>query len=207
MYDKVVKILKRAFYQRHPAVVARELIGKIVVRRLNGMTLSGRIVETEAYSSDDPASHAYHGRTESNRALFGEPGHAYIYFAYGMHFCLNVVARRRKPAGGVLIRALEPLEGIDLMKKRRNSDGLRNLMSGPGRITQALKIDKTLYGADLTRRGALFIADAEDSRVQTVRTPRIGTRSAREKLWRFVVKGKRYVSGPARPRGARSIFR
>jgi DNA-3-methyladenine glycosylase len=207
VYDKLVKILKRAFYQRHPAVVARELLGKILVRKLNGKTLSGRIVETEAYSSDDPASHAYHGLTESNRALFGEPGHAYIYFTYGMHFCLNIVARRGKPAGGVLIRALEPLEGIDQMKRRRNSESLRNLMSGPGKITQALKIDKTLYGADLTRRGAMFITDEGDARFQTVRTPRIGIGSAREKLWRFVVQGNRYVSRPPRPRGARSIFR
>jgi DNA-3-methyladenine glycosylase len=196
VYDELVKIIGRAFYRRHPAVVARELLGKILVRKLDGRTLSGRIVETEAYSSDDPASHAFRGRTERNRALFGEPGRAYIYFTYGMHFCLNVVARRGRPAGGVLLRALEPLEGTDVMKKRRKTDRIRDLTSGPGNITQALKIDKSFYGVDLTRQGDLFIADAGGTRVPTVRTPRIGTRSGREKLWRFVAKGPTPSSSP-----------
>jgi DNA-3-methyladenine glycosylase len=192
-----MRILERSFYQRHPVAAARGLLGKILVRRLDGETLSGRIVETEAYSSDDPASHAYGGRTERNRALFGEPGHAYVYFTYGMHHCLNVVARRGKPAGGVLIRAAEPLEGIDEMKRLRHTERLRNLMSGPGKVAQALAITKSLYGTDLTRRGALYIADPGASRFSAVRAQRIGIRAGQEKLWRYVIKGSPFVSRPA----------
>ncbi len=191
-----MKILRRAFYLRHPAVVARELLGKVLVRRLDGKTLSGRIVEAEAYSSDDPASHAFRGRTERNRALFGEPGHAYIYFTYGMHFCLNVVAHSGKPAGGVLIRALEPLEGVDLMRKRRGAARLRDLTRGPGNVTRALGIDRSLYGLDLTRRGALYIVDTGAPKVPLLKTPRIGVRAGKERLWRFVVKDSPYASGP-----------
>jgi len=198
--DGTVKILSRSFYQRHPSIVARQLLGKVLVRRVDGRILSGRIVEVEAYSSDDPASHAFRGRTKSNRALYGEPGHAYVYFTYGMHFCLNVVARRGQPAGGVLIRALEPLEGIDLMKKRRRTEIVRNLTRGPGNITRALGIDKRLYGADLTRRGALYIVDAGSPRVPALRTSRIGVHAGKEKLWRFIIKRNPYVSGPCRPR-------
>jgi DNA-3-methyladenine glycosylase len=199
VYDEPVRILGRSFYKRHPSTVARQLLGKILVRQLDGVTLSGRIVETEAYSSDDPASHAYRGRTERNRALFGEPGHAYVYFTYGMHFCLNVVARRGKPAGGVLIRAVEPLEGIDEMKRRRHTVRLRDLMSGPGKVAQALAITQSLYGTDLTRCGALYIADTGASPLSAARTPRIGIRAGKDKLWRYVIKGSPFVSGPARP--------
>ena len=170
----------------------------MLVRRVDGRILSGRIVEVEAYSSDDPASHAFRGRTKSNRALYGEPGHAYVYFTYGMHFCLNVVAHRGQSAGGVLIRALEPLEGIDQMMKRRRTDVARNLTCGPGNVTRALGIDIRLYGADLTRSGALFIVDAGSLRVPALRTSRIGVRAGKEKLWRFVIKDSPYASGPRR---------
>jgi DNA-3-methyladenine glycosylase len=196
--DGTEKIPSRSFYQRHPSVVARQLLGKVLVRRLDGRILSGRIVEAEAYSSDDPASHAFRGRTESNRALYGEPGRAYVYFTYGMHFCLNVVAHRGQPAGGVLIRALEPLEGIDQMMKRRRTDVARNLARGPGNVTRALGIDMRFYGADLTRRGALFILDAGSIRGPALRTSRIGVRAGKEKLWRFVIKDSPYASGPRR---------
>lgn len=195
-----MKILSRSFYQRHPAIVARQLLGKVLVRRLDDRILSGRIVETEAYSSDDPASHAFRGRTETNRALYGESGHAYVYFTYGMHFCLNVVARRGQPAGGVLIRALEPLEGVNLMKKLRHTNLTRNLTRGPGNVARALGIDKRLYGADLTRRGVLYIVDTGSARVLALRTSRIGIRAGREKLWRFVSKDSPCASGPRRPR-------
>jgi DNA-3-methyladenine glycosylase len=195
-----MKILSRSFYRRHPAIVARQLLGKVLVRRLGGRVLSGRIVETEAYSADDPASHAFRGRTDANRALYGEPGYAYVYFTYGMHFCLNVVAHRGQPAGGVLIRALEPLEGVDLMKKLRYTYLARNLTRGPGNVARALGIDKRLYGADLTRRGELYIVNSVSPPVPVLRTVRVGVRAGREKLWRFVSNDSPCASGPRRQR-------
>lgn len=194
-----MRIICRDFYARPTTVVARELLGKILVRKIRGKTLAGRIVETEAYTSDDPASHAYRGRTEANTALFGEVGHAYIYLTHGIHHCLNVVAKRGKPAGGVLIRAIEPLRGIELMRKLRRRIGLRNLARGPGNLTRALKIDKRFYGLDLTKRGPLFIADAGSKGFKVARTTRIGVTSALEKRWRFIIKDSPYVSKPLFP--------
>jgi len=191
-----MRIIGRRFYARHPTVVAKQLLGNILVRRIGRKTMAGRIVETEAYSSDDPASHAYRGRTEGNRALFGEVGHAYIYLTYGVHYCLNVVAKSGKPAGGVLIRALEPLQGIDLMREFRPGSSVRNLARGPGNLTRALKIDKGLYGMDLTRRGALFIADAVSDNLKVLKTRRIGVTSAQEKRWRYIIWDSPFVSKP-----------
>ncbi len=183
-----MRILERDFYARHPSVVARELLGKILVRKIGRKTLAGRIVETEAYSSDDAASHAYRGRTERNRALFEEVGHAYIYLSYGVHYCLNVVAKKGKPAGGVLIRAIEPLPREGLKDGFRGCAGSRGLVSGPGNLTRALRIDLGLYGTDMTRQGPLFIADADSGNFTVLRTPRIGVTSGGEKLWRYVIK-------------------
>jgi DNA-3-methyladenine glycosylase len=160
------------------------------VRKIGRKTLVGRIVETEAYSSDDPASHAYRGRTERNRALFGEVGHAYIYLSHGVHFCLNVVAKKGKPAGGVLIRAIEPLQGTGLKGGFRGSAGSREIVSGPGNLTRALRIDLHLYGTDMTRQGPLFITDADSGNFKVLRTPRIGVTSGGEKLWRYVIKNR-----------------
>ncbi len=180
-----MRILGRAFYQRHPAAVARDLIGKVLVRRIGRAVLTGRIVEAEAYSSDDPASHAYRGLTPRNRALFGEVGHAYIYQTHG-HFCLNVVARSRQPAGGVLIRAAEPGQGMALMKRLRRGADARRLTKGPGNLTRALGIDLRLYGTDVTKPGPLFIAAGDIEKPKVLRTPRIGVTSAQDKRWRFI---------------------
>jgi DNA-3-methyladenine glycosylase len=186
----------RGFYARSTSVVARELLGKVLVRRIKRRTLAGRIVETEAYTSDDPASHAFRGRTDRNRALFGEVGHAYIYQTHGLHFCLNVVAKKGKPAGGVLIRALEPLAGIDLMRRFRGQSGPRRLASGPGNLSRALRVDRRLYGADLTKEGPLFITDDGSARPKVRRTVRIGVTAARDKRWRFVVEGSPFITRP-----------
>lgn len=132
-----MKILPRSFYARPTAAVARALLGKVLARRVGGRALAGRIVEAEAYASGDPASHAFRGRTERNKALFGEVGRAYIYQTHGMNLCLNIVAKKGKPAGGVLIRALEPLEGIRLMQRRRPETSPRNLARGPGNLSKA----------------------------------------------------------------------
>ncbi len=159
--------------------------------------MAGRIVEAEAYSSNDPASHAFRGLTENNRALFGEVGRAYIYLTHGLHYCLNVVAKSGQPAGGVLIRAIEPLQGIELMREFRPGRSARDLAKGPGNLTRALKIDKGLYGMDLTKRGALFIADAGSKNPKVARTKRIGVTSAQEKRWRYIVRDNPFVSRPA----------
>jgi DNA-3-methyladenine glycosylase len=188
------RILSRGFYAKAPWVAARALIGQILVRRIGGKTLAGRIVEAEAYSSDDPASHAYRGLTFRNRALFGEVGHAYIYQTHGPNFCLNAVARSGQPAGGVLIRALEPLQGIELMKKIRKTEDVRRLARGPGNLTRALRIDKGLYGIDLTKEGPLTIRQGTAGRLKIAATPRVGVTSARDKLWRFVLVGSPFVS-------------
>jgi len=190
------RVLGRDFYARHPSVVARALLGKILVRRVGGKTLAGRIVETEAYSANDPASHAYKGRTERNQALFGEVGRAYVYQTHGVHFCLNVAARRGQPAGGVLIRAIEPLRGAGFMTSLRGTADIRRVARGPGNLSRALGIDLGLYGADLTKRGPLFIADDDAATPKVTRTPRVGVTSARGKLWRFVVRGSPFVSRP-----------
>src|SRR5512141_1015770 len=188
--------IRRAFYARPPSLVARDLLGKILVRRVDGLMVAGRIVETEAYSSDDPASHAFRGRTERNRALFGEVGHAYVYQTHGPNFCLNVVARKGKPAGGVLIRALEPLKGIEAMRRSRGLIDGRRPASGPGNLSRAMRIDMRLYGTDLTKRGPLVIADDGAAKPKVRRTVRIGVTAARDKRWRFVVEGSPFITRP-----------
>ena len=190
------KTVRRAFYARTTSVVASDLLGKVLVRRSRGRTLAGRIVETEAYTSDDRASHAFRGRTDRNRALFGKVGLAYIYQTHGLNFCLNIVAKKGKPAGGVLIRALEPLEGIDLMRRSRKRSGLRRMASGPGNLSRAMRIDLRLYGADLTQEGPLFITDDGAASPKVRRTVRIGVTAARDKRWRFVVEGSPFITRP-----------
>ncbi len=191
-----MKQLPRGFYSRPTSVVARDLLGKVLMRRTGSGILTGRIVETEAYTSDDPASHAFRGRTDRNRALFGEVGRAYIYQTHGLSFCLNVVAKKGKPAGGVLIRAVEPLEGIASMRRARKQAGSRRLASGPGNLTRAMKIDMRLYGMDLTKTGPLFIADDGAAKPKVRRTVRIGVTAARDKRRRFVVAGSPFITRP-----------
>jgi len=192
--------LSRSFYQRHPADVAPDLLGKILVRRIGNTCLQGRIVEVEAYSSDDPASHTFRGMTPRNKAMFGEAGHAYIYFIHGMHYCINVVARSDTPAGGVLIRALEPLVGIATMQQLRGRERLQDLASGPAKLTQAMGIDKALYGTDMTKRGPLFICDAVGSDIMDgagkviKATPRIGISRAVDVPWRFTLADSNFCS-------------
>jgi len=165
---------------------------------------AGRIVEVEAYDGEsDPASHAWHGRTQRNAVMFGPGGHAYVYFTYGMHHCLNVVAGPAGRARAVLIRALEPLAGLDLMGRRRNVTDPRRLMRGPGCVAQALGLDRRHDGTDLTG-STLWIAAGERlaGGFRVARSPRIGIRLARERLWRFYRAGDPFVSGP-RPRVSR----
>lgn len=192
-----MKIIPQEFYGRNTIDVAKDLLGKILVRVVGRKTLSGVIVETEAYrSTDDPASHSYRGKTERNSVMFGEVGHAYVYFTYGNHYCLNIVAKEEStPAGAVLIRAIEPVEGIKLMHGLRKTNDLYNLTSGPGKLTKALNITKKQNGVDVTKKGEMYILngnDASDSSI--IAASRIGIRVALDKQWRFLIADNKFVS-------------
>lgn len=198
--------LPRRFYARPVLVVARALLGRVLVHEGPGGRTSGRIVEVEAYrGADDPASHAFRGETARNRVMFGPPGHAYVYFTYGMHHCVNVVTGTPGAAGAVLIRALEPLEGIELMRRRRGVRELERLARGPGCVTRALGLDRRHDGLDLTR-GPLAVETGPPARGghPVARGPRIGIRVATERPWRFWLAGHPCVSGPHRVRSGRS---
>jgi DNA-3-methyladenine glycosylase len=183
-----------SFYQRPTEVVARDLVGKKLVRTIRNnkkkqFRLAGIIVETEAYgySGDDLASHAYVGPTGRNKVMFGNVGRAYVYFNYGNHFCLNVSARRSKiEAGAVLIRGIEPVEGIELMRRFRPVDDIFSLTSGPGKLTQALNITSLLNGTDMTNSESEIYIEFGKRPKHIVTTPRIGITRAMDKEWRFV---------------------
>lgn len=189
--------LPRIFYDRSTLIVARELLGKHLVRILGGEALIGRIVEVEAYGgSDDPASHAHRGVTERNRVMFGRPGVAYVYFSYGNHHCLNVVTESEGVPGAVLIRALEPLRGIEVMKRSRGVNDPLLLTSGPGRLTKAMKITLEQNGLDLTLGRELYAAEPRTrAPFEVSSSGRVGVRDGSDKPWRFYVKDNPHVSG------------
>jgi len=191
-----MKILDRNFYMRDTEVVARALLGKLLVHYIDDHMLSGLIVETEAYrADDDPASHACRGKTTRNIPMFGPVGYSYVYFIYGNHFCFNIVAKaKNQSAGAVLIRALEPIKGIEVMQKHRNQTNLSNLTNGPGKLTQALNISKEQNALDLTTQGKLYVVDY-DTKSHVIETScRVGIRVGTEKKWRFYCKGNVNVS-------------
>ncbi len=182
-----LSILDSDFYRRDTVRVARELLGKILVREAGGRRMAGRIVETEAYTGPgDPASHAGRGPTPRSLIMFGPPGRAYVYFCYGMYHLLNVVTERDGTAGAVLIRGLEPREGLDLMLRNQERNEPGGLLNGPGKITRALEITRQLNGWDLTRGEELYITRGKRKSGETVAAgPRIGIRKGLDKPWRF----------------------
>jgi len=186
--DEIVKMIPRAFYERDTVKVARDLLGKNLIRTIGKQTISGIITETEAYRyTDDPASHAYRGLTPRNRAMFEQVGKAYVYFTYGMYFCFNVVARNHNfAAGAVLIRGLKPEKGIDIMKKNRGIIKIANLTNGPAKLTQALCITKKQYGVDLAKKSELFLMDGID-RKKIFASKRVGIKNGLHKLWNFKI--------------------
>ena len=188
--------LTSAFYARNTVTVAQELLGKILVRELGATVLEGMIVETEAYRGrDDPASHAYRALTRRNEVMFGEPGRAYVYFTYGMHYCLNITTESVGQAGAVLIRALQPIKGLAEMKRRRRIEYVKDLSNGPAKLTQAFAVTKALNGYDLTSGKELFVSRPfHPERLSITAGGRIGIRSGCEKPWRFFVEGSPYVS-------------
>jgi DNA-3-methyladenine glycosylase len=198
MADLVTQPLPRSFYDRSTLDVARDLIGKTLARRSAEKVAAGIIVEAEAYvSAIDPSAHGYGGMTQRTRSMFGPPGHAYVYFSYGMHCCLNVVTEGKGSAAAVLIRALEPTVGLELMRIRR---GLRiadrDLCRGPGRLCRAVGITLADDGADLLGP-EVWIAETPGFRMEApiATSPRIGISRAADWPWRFYIPGSRFVSG------------
>lgn len=171
-----------------PDQVARQLIGATFLVDHVG----GKIVETEAYDQHDPASHSYTGKTNRNQVMFGDPGHIYVYRSYGIHWCVNFTCRKSGQGAAVLIRAIEPIQGIDIMKGRRKTDNIRLLCSGPGRLCQALNITQELNGHPL-QSPRISLLPAKDP-VQITAGPRIGISKAIDIPWRFGLAGSAYIS-------------
>ena len=204
-----LRVLPRAFFARPAPSVARDLVGK-VLQGSDGV--AARIVETEAYTQHDPACHAYQRRTARNEPIYGPPGHAYVYRSYGVHWCLNTSTGTDGVAAGVLIRAAEPLRGVEVMRARRPRSSPRDLLRGPGRLTAAFAIDGTLSGADLvgdgTHTGDVPVSGLcyldDGARPQVRSGPRVGVSRAAEWPWRFFVPGSPFVSPYSRsPRAPR----
>ena len=193
-------VLSPEFYARSPLAVARELIGKILVHRSEAGLSAGRIVECEAYlGRGDPASHASRGRTPRNGVMFGPPGVGYVYFNYGMHHLFNVVADEPGKAGAVLIRAVEPLAGLELMTRRRGREDPLCLCSGPGKLAQAFDITDRHNGFPVTS-GPLTVRWAEEVPNEEIKiSSRIGISDATERLWRFFMAANPHVSQRSGP--------
>ncbi len=188
--------LTRAFFSRDPVTVARDLLGRILFYRTPEGLLAGRIVETEAYTGEaDPASHAFRGRTARNAVMFGAAGHAYVYFSYGVHYCLNVTADAPGVAGAVLLRAPEPLAGVEIMRRHGDDGPEVRLLSGPGKIGRGFELDLKDNGRDFTRGSLGLAAGAPVSDHEVAVSRRIGISRAVGLPYRFSVIGSRSVSG------------
>jgi DNA-3-methyladenine glycosylase len=193
-------ILPRSFYEQDTLTVARKLLGCFLVHKEGQGTTIGRIVEDEAYLEQDQAAHSYSGKTERNRVMFGPAGHAYVFFIYGMYYCVNAVTGGEGEGEAVLIRALEPVQGIRLMQARRKTDQLASLCSGPGKLAQALHITGEENGLSLTESSlqiwsADSIAGYEPTKEdEIVQTTRIGISKSGDLPFRFYIKGNRFIS-------------
>jgi DNA-3-methyladenine glycosylase len=184
-----VAVLPRTFFARNAPTVARELVGMV----LQHQGLAARVVEVEAYTQDDPACHAYRGRTVRNAPLWGPPGHAYVYRSYGMHWCFNVATGADGVGQGCLIRAAEPLHGLEVMRQRRPVRSDVDLLRGPAKLCQAFDITGAMSGMDLCDGGPLEFCD-DGSRAQVAEGPRVGVSQAADWPWRFFAAGSPWVS-------------
>ena len=185
--------LERDFFQRDTAIVARELLGKILVRKMPQGLTSGIIIETEAYyGTGDPASHAFRGATPRSRIMFGKPGVAYVYLCYGVYWLLNVVTEKEGTPGAVLIRGLKPLEGKEIMRQRRKIPGSRDLVNGPGKLTIAMGIDGTQNGSNMTSPDTRLYISGKNTAINEFdieSTSRIGIKDGKDRLLRFIAVG------------------
>ena len=195
-----LRVLPKSFYNRSVHTVAPELIGCRILH--NGV--GGIIVETEAYNREDPACHAAAGMTERNRVMFGPPGRAYVYFTYGMHFLVNIVCEEEGEPAAVLLRALEPTDGIEEMRLRRAPvHGLHDLTNGPGKLAQALGIDLAQYGRPVYRGELKIFARQDDwQKPRIIATPRIGIRVGTRRKWRYCAADSRFLSRKLTAKGA-----
>ena len=190
------KKLPHSFYLRPTLTVAKDLLGKYLVRKLGKKTLIGKIVEVEAYLGEkDPASHAYHGKTKRNEVMFRSGGHLYVYFTYGMHFCANIVTEEEGVGHAVLLRAVEPVNGIETMRKMRGKNGAGvNVSNGPAKLCEAFNIKRKENGTDLLSSEIFITAGERISTSDITSSARIGIRKAVEKRWRFYMRGNKFVS-------------
>jgi len=193
--------LKQEFYQKDAVQAARDLLGKIIVRKYDGKIIKVKIVETEAYcGAEDKASHAHNNKkTKRTAPMFKEGGHAYIYLIYGMYYCLNVVTAAENNPHAVLIRGVEPLKGLKYIKENRQikSSRSKDLTNGPGKLSQALKIDKSFDGCNLVENNSLYLTDGGTEDFEIESSPRVNIDYAEEykdKKWRFLIKNNKYVS-------------
>ncbi len=190
----MTKLLPRSFYARDTKKVAKDLLGKMLIRKLAGGTIKGKIVETEAYyGEEDPASHAFRGRTERAKIMWGIPGVAYVYLIYGMYYLFNIVTEKKGKAGAVLLRALDPQEGIGVMKRIRKIDEIKNLTNGPGKLTQAFAITNKEHRQDLIS-GSLIIEEGIREEFEIISAARIGVSAGGQAKLRFYIKGNEFVS-------------
>jgi DNA-3-methyladenine glycosylase len=191
---KLTKI-PRSFYLQSTVKVASQLLGKYFVRRIDDQFLIGRFVEAEAYCKNDPASHSFRGMTQRNRTMFALGGHLYVYFTYGMHYCANIVTGKNGIGEAVLIRAVEPVDGLDIITKNRGfpKDDVR-LTNGPAKFCEAFSLTKTDDGIDLTGDLIYIAENPDEPRHKISRSRRIGITNGKNKLWRFFIKGNAWVS-------------
>ena len=188
--------LPRSFYERNTTVIARELLGKLLVKKEKDEFIVGRIVEDEAYrGEDDPASHAYKGKTPRNRIMFEKPGFSYVYFVYGNHYCFNATTEREGDPGAVLIRAVEIIQGVPFAYRNRPVKSLTELTNGPGKLTQAFGITKIHNGLDLTSSTVLSICRPITNEDSSIRwSKRIGIKTGCELPWRFFIEDSKFLS-------------
>jgi len=192
--------LSSRFFRRSAPIVAKDLLGRLFLHRVSGELCGGIIVETEAYDETDPASHSCHGKTDRNQMMFGSGGISYVYRSYGVHWCFNVSVGKKDYGAAVLIRAIEPIVGIEIMTKRREKSlskcPLRDIARGPGRLCQAMGIDLSHNGQDLLSEPLFMASPQAFRRPQSLATPRVGISKAIEVPWRFCIKDNPFVSGP-----------
>ncbi|NLK01288.1 MAG: DNA-3-methyladenine glycosylase [Clostridia bacterium] len=188
------KLLPISFYQRDTVTVAKELLGKHMVYSKGSDILAGKVVETEAYLVGDPACHSIGGKTKRNEVMFGPSGFAYVFIIYGIHFCFNVTSGVDNRPEAVLIRALEPIKGIETMRRNRGQNEILNLCSGPGKLTQAMGIDMGYNGSSVVEGAIRFYESMEEDTFKVVTTTRVGISKAADWLLRFYIRDNEFIS-------------